>query len=137
MGKPVITAEKTGTFIGLYYMIYESDRRIIQEKLNRLHQRACISQYRWVGWGSLATLGWIGIMVRLPPIQQSHTMLPYLIMYSLAYSLSKTVSDGLKKAQETKQSARALSRQLKQVYSDQEYKNIYRAVTDLQRQYPD
>ncbi|MBQ7413132.1 MAG: hypothetical protein IJV07_02525 [Alphaproteobacteria bacterium] len=118
-------------------MIYESDTRIVQEKLDRLYRKATISQYRRITWGGLMTLAWICMMTRLPPIQQSRSILPHLVMYGLAYSLAKTVGEGLKKTQNTKQSIQVLSKQLKQIHSDQEYKKIYQTVIALQRQYPD
>ena len=118
-------------------MISETDIHLLQTRLIRINQKARISQQRWITGGSLATLAWICAMTRLPPLQQSRSILPHLIMCGLAYLLSNSLSNGLQKANRIEKTSQTLSKCLKRIKSDREYQAIYRESINLQRQYPD
>ena len=94
--------------------IYYFKRQVyLQEELERTARNARTSRHRWMTWGSLVALAWIGCVVRLPPIQQARSVIPHVAMLILGSSIAATIGKNAGNATAAERQAKELGRRLR------------------------
>ena len=86
--------------------------------------------------GGLALLAWFCGAAKLPPIQESPTIYPHLIMMVIGLSIVHTMGASLKKANQTQEDTKRLWKNLWRCKTHDELVQIHRSALDLQRRYP-
>ena len=74
-------------------MLYEDQKlsRYVHGQLSRIYLGADKSRKRTLTWGTIATLGWIAIVVNMPSIQKSRQIYTHLGMMALGSCIALTV----------------------------------------------
>lgn len=97
------------------HLLYKDQKlvRCLHEQLSRVYKEADKSRKRTLTWGILLALGWITVIVNMPPIQKCKSPYPHLWMMALAGGVSASVKKNYTNAVKTQQDSVSLIKKLR------------------------
>ena len=128
---------ENGSFVKDYdHCIYFSKRQMhLQEGLKRAAGNARTSRHRWLTWGSLVALAWMGCVIKMGPIQNARSVMPHLGMLILGSSIATTISKNAGKALDAEREAADLSKRLHLCKSGKDLVKLHQEERFFEKKY--
>lgn len=118
-------------------MLYENQKlsRYVHGQLSRIYGGADKSRKRTLTWGTIATLGWIAVVVNMPSVQKCRHVYAHLGMMALGSCIALTMRENYGNAVKAQKESLDLIKKLRLSKTHENIEKIRIETQKLSRKY--